>query len=153
MTVEYDEDEVNGDGSGTPYNEVTNAIRNRAVTEVAVFGHSHGGGATRDIVQRLDDNRSSIGAFTISATVYVDAIENGGMDNDSETNLPPSTLYHANYYETNTTALCGAVVPGANINLNVNGTSWGAALTHTTIDDNTNVINRVIDQITNNLNK
>ena len=144
----YDEATVNGDGSGVPFSEVTNAIRNRAVIQVAIFGHSHGGGATRDVAQRLNDNRAIIGTFTIPATVYVDAIVNTGLiPTASETNLPPGTLYHVNYYQTNDSSLVGAPVLGAATNLNVNTTTWGANLDHTSIDNDTNVIQRVVDQI------
>ncbi|MGD9611500.1 MAG: right-handed parallel beta-helix repeat-containing protein [Kiritimatiellia bacterium] len=150
----YDEATVNGDGSGVPYSEVTNAIRSRAVVQVAIFGHSHGGGATRDVSQRLNDNRATIGTFTIPATVYVDAIVNTGLiPTASETNLPPGTLYHVNYYQTNDSSLVGAPVPGAATNLNVNSTTWGANLNHTNIDNDTNVIQRVVDQIRGKLTR
>lgn len=44
-----DEDRVAADGSGRVYNEVVNAIENRSVRELAIFGYSHGGGSTYDL--------------------------------------------------------------------------------------------------------
>jgi len=98
--------------------------------------------------------------FTIKVTAYVDAISNEGTtDYDPETNRPPSTAYHANYYETNSATdirvgyLNGEAVPEANVNLNVNTTAWGATLGHTTIDTSTNVHRLVIDKIIGNVSR
>ncbi|MBU1691096.1 MAG: hypothetical protein KKD65_10200, partial [Gammaproteobacteria bacterium] len=155
----YDEDEVEQDG-GVAYSEITNAIQTRGVTEVGIYGHSHGGGSAFYIAERLDSNRVSIGTFNIKVTAYVDAISNEGMtDYDPETNLPPATAYHANYFETNSATdilvgyLHGEAVSGANVNLNVNTTAWGTALGHTTIDASTNVHSLVIERITGNINR
>lgn len=155
----FDEDDVEQDG-GVAYAEITNAIRTRAVSEVGVYGHSHGGGSVFYISESLNSNRVSIGMFTIKVTAYVDAISNEGTtDYDPETNRPPSTAYHANYYETNSATdirvgyLNGEAVPEANVNLNVNTTAWGATLGHTTIDTSTNVHRLVIDKIIGNVSR
>jgi len=139
---------VNADGAGAAYDEVVSAIQNRKVTRVAIYGHSHGGGATYDLGERLDANRGTIGTFTLRFTAYVDAIENDSdYDMNSELRLPPSTTYHMNYYQTNDWPLRGGAVPGANENPNVNTTQWGQNLSHGTIDNDVNVIKAVRDRM------
>jgi hypothetical protein len=143
----YDEDVVDADGAGAAYNEVVSAIQNRSVSRVAIYGHSHGGGSTHDLAERLDNNRATIGTFTTPATAYVDAIENDSdYDMDSELRLPPpATQAHLNYYQPNG-MLHGGVVPGAQ-NLDVTTTQWGQNLDHGTIDNDANVINAVRDHV------
>jgi len=145
----YDEDVVNSTGAGAAYNEVVSAIQNRAVSRVAIYGYSHGGGSTNDLARRLDTNRAAIGTFSIDFTAYMDGIDNDSdFDIDPETVLPPSTGYHANYYEhpgCGFLQLCGAPVPGADLNVNVTVTPWGSGLTHFTIDDATQVLQGILD--------
>jgi hypothetical protein len=144
----YDEDVVENNGAGAAYDEVVRAIQHRQVTRVAIYGHSHGGGSTHDLAERLNANRGIIGIFTINFTAYVDAIQNDtDMDMDSEVRLPPGTGFHMNYFQTNDWPLVGGQVPGAIENLNVNTTQWGQNLNHGTIDDHDNVINAIIDQL------
>jgi len=147
----YDEDVVGPDGAGEAYDEVVGAVRDREVFSVAIFGYSHGGGSTNDLAARLDGNRGAIGAFAIAYTAYVDGIDNrSDLDIATETALPPSTLYHANYYENpgcGLFALCGGPVAGADINLNVTATPWGSALTHFTVDDAPEVTSAILDQV------
>ena len=84
---------------------------------MAIFGYSHGAGSTNDLARRLDDNRGTIGTFSIGFTGYVDGIDNDSdIDIGTETALPPSTGYHANYYENpgcGFFALCGGPITGA----------------------------------------
>ena len=144
----YDEDVVDNNGAGAAYDEVVRAIQHRGVTRVGIYGHSHGGGSTHDLAERLNANRGAIGTFTVNFTAYVDAIQNdSNYDTDSELRLPPSTAYHMNYYQTNDWPLLGGPVAGANENLNVNTTQWGQNLDHGTIDNNANVINAVRDRL------
>lgn len=135
----YDEDVVAPDGAGQAFDEVVGAIQEREVSSVAIFGYSHGGGSTNDLADRLDSNRAIIGTFAISYTAYTDGIDNkSNIDLASETALPPSTLFHANYYEhpgCGFFQLCGEPIAGADINLNVTSTPWGATLTHFQVDD------------------
>ena len=142
----YDEDNVDdGDGMGIVFNAVSNAIAHRGVTNVAIFGHSHGGGSTYHLAYGLDNNRANIGNFSIEATVYVDAIKSSGTGSkDSEIRLPPGTQYHANYYQRHDPpwpipTIRGDFVPGATINLNVNETTWGVNLGHGEIDNDPTV--------------
>ncbi len=143
----YDEDVVAADGSGAAYNEVVRAIQERSVSRVAVFGYSHGGGSTVDLAIRLNNNRAGIGAFDIAYTAYVDAIRNNSdIDLATETELPPTTMFHANYYQNpgcGLFSLCGGPINGADINLNVNTTAWGAGLTHFTVDDAPEVLGAI----------
>lgn len=138
----HDEDDVAADGSGPAYTEVVNAIMNRRVDRVAIFGYSHGGGSTYDLSERLDVNRAGIGIFEILVTSYVDAVENDSdIDVDQELRRPPSTGWHANHYQVGTLAdflLDGGPVPNSNpapTGLNVETTPWGAGATHFQVDD------------------
>jgi hypothetical protein len=145
----YDEDAVNSSGAGSVYNEVVAAVQKRGVSHVAIYGYSHGGGSTADLAFRLDSNRASIGSFTIDFTAYIDGIQNDSdIDIDPERVLPPSTAYHANYYEhpgCGFLQLCGAAVTGADLNVNVTATPWGSGLTHYTIDDAVEVLQSLHD--------
>ncbi|RLE24264.1 MAG: hypothetical protein DRJ50_04910 [Actinobacteria bacterium] len=148
----YDEDVVSASGAGTAYNEVVSAVDERGVLGVAIYGYSHGGGSTNALARRLDDNRGSIGLFIIEFTGYMDGIDNDSdFDIGTETALPPSTQYHANYYENpgcGLFALCGGPIGGADFDLNVTSTAWGASLTHFTVDDAPEVTSGIRDQLT-----
>jgi len=147
----YDEDVVSAGGAGAAFDEVVSAVRDRGVGSVAIFGYSHGGGSTNDLARRLDDNRGTIGAFSIDFTAYVDGIDNDSdIDIGTETELPPSTAYHANYYENpgcGFFALCGGPIVGADFDLDVTTTPWGAGLTHFTVDDAPEVTSGIRDQL------
>ena len=140
----YDEDVVPANGLGAAYNEVVGAIQRRQVSRVAIYGYSHGGGSTNDLARRLDANRATIGAFSLDFTAYVDGIDNDSdIDIDPESALPPTTGFHANYYQhpgCGFLQLCGGPVAGADLNVNVTATPWGASLTHFTVDDAPDVL-------------
>jgi len=138
----HDEDDVTADGSGPVFDEVVNAVSHRLVSHVSIFGYSHGGGSTYDLADRLDNDRPGIGVFDITATSYVDGVQNDSdFDVDQETRRPPSTGYHANQYQVGTLAdffLDGGPVPNSDpppTGLNVETTPWGAGATHFTVDD------------------
>ena len=145
----YDEDVVPMSGAGAAYNEVVSAVQKRGVSHVAIYGYSHGGGSTNDLARRLDVNRASIGAFAIDFTAYVDGIDNDSdFDIDTETALPPTTEYHANWYEhpgCGFLQLCGGPIVGADLNVNVTATPWGSGLTHFTVDDAAEVLQGLFD--------
>ncbi len=145
----YDEDVVPSSGAGAAFNEVVAAIQNREVIHVAIYGYSHGGGSTNDLARRLDANRAGIGAFAVDFTAYVDGIDNDSdFDIDPETALPPSTAYHANYYQhpgCGLFQLCGGPIAGADLNVNVTATPWGAGLDHFTIDDAPEVLQGILE--------
>ena len=93
-------------------------------------------------------NRASIGTFTVPYTAYVDAIRNASdIDIASETRRPPTSAYHVNYYERNDFFIKGNSVPGANVDVNVNSTPWGADLDHGGIDDHPNVRDGVLQPL------
>lgn len=147
----YDEDVVGSTGAGVAFDEVASSVRDRGVTGVAIYGYSHGGGSTNDLARRLDDNRAAIGVFSIDLTAYVDGIDNDSdLDIGTETELPPSTGYHANYYQNpgcGLFALCGGPIAGADLNVNVTATPWGASLMHLDIDDAPEVLQGILDEL------
>jgi hypothetical protein len=137
-----DEDQVGADGAGVVYTAVVNAIQNRGVGELAIFGYSHGGGSTHDLAERLDLFRGSIGTFTIEFTSYVDGVQNDSdVDLDRELRRPPASAFHANHYQRGTLAdffLDGGPVTLSEpppSGLDVETTAWGAATTHFLVDD------------------
>jgi hypothetical protein len=125
--------------NGRPaFPEMEMQIKNGAIRQVAIFGHSHGGGAVYNLSKLLNDRRASLGPFTLVVTGYVDAIEYDGIfTSNSELRIPLGTTYHWNYYQPKNRVdeiLYGGPVTGALVNLDVTTTSWGAELTHTSID-------------------
>lgn len=97
-------------GSGIAYDETVSAVKDRKVEKIGVFGYSHGGGSTHDLVKRLDDNRGTIGTFTIAFTAYIDAVRQQDVVTvfgtqfvypvkEPEVRRPPSSQYHMNFYE------------------------------------------------------
>ena len=151
----YDEDVV---GTllcgGAAQDEVESSVNHRGIRRVAIFGYSHGGGSTLDLVGCLNDNRTNINfGFNIIYTAYIDAIEQVAVG--SEEDLPPGTGHHVNYYETNFFAsrgLNGDAVPGANFNCNVNsdpcGVPWGTSLNHFDIDDQEQIKVGILNSLT-----
>ena len=116
---------VEADGSGAVYDEIVNAIQNRSVTNLALYGFSHGAGSIYDLSERLEANRSSIGDFELLFTGYIDAIENDSdVDLDPEVRLPIGTQYHVNYYQSSIFWwIWGDSVPGADVDELVTGVS------------------------------
>jgi hypothetical protein len=149
----YDEDVVPASGAGAAYDEVVSAVQDRGVTGVTIFGYSHGAGSTNDLAIRLDNNRGSIGAFTIEYTAYMDGIDNDSdFDTGAENQIPASTQVHDNYYERVCPIvvffpLCGNSIPGSDLDLNVNTTPWGATLDHFEIDDAPEVLDGILNRI------
>ncbi|MEW6268856.1 MAG: hypothetical protein AB1689_06110, partial [Thermodesulfobacteriota bacterium] len=144
----YDEDDVGSSGAGPAYDEVVRAVAQRGIGIVSIFGYSHGGGSTHDLAERLATNAGSIGSFTVPYTAYIDAIENDSdIDIESERRLPPGTQYHVNYYQREDLFIRGNSVPGANVDVNVNSTPWGAGIEHTGVDDLANVRSGIRDPL------
>ena len=117
--------------SGPAYNEVYNAVWNRGVENVSIYGWSHGGGATALLANRLElDKQQNIlpNTFEISATAYIDAVRYDGLQTlnpFAEDRRPLQDLGivkpHANWYQTTSgippaqVPFHGASVPGSNI--------------------------------------
>jgi len=130
-------------GAGEAFNEVESAVQRRGVAEIAVFGYSHGGGATRDLADGINSRLLGPGVI-MPFTGYIDAVENTHWSTRAcETRRPPGSLYHANFYQTvgsgDALGLVGCPVPTANYEIWVTPRPWGAGLLHYTIDDSVNV--------------
>jgi hypothetical protein len=141
----YSHDQVQSNGQGAAYNEVSNAVLRRNVDYVAMFGYSWGGGATYDLSAGLNNTTALKGQYTLKYTAYVDGIRHNSLS--SETRLPVGTKYHDNFYQRKDWLLKGNSVVGAN-NVNVTLTSWGKSLVHTTIDDNATLQNALLTNLT-----
>ena len=174
-----DEDEVAGDGSGPIYEEVVNAIQNRSVRELAIFGYSRGGGSTYDLCNRLYVNRDNIGEFSISFTSYVDAIRNSLRDAGvefveqlqdfgmgamlrvgtaiAERRKPLATRFHVNQYQTKKWRLPrGEAVSGSEPppnGLDVATQAWGSKADHYKIDDLYEVRKFIYDNLTERVSR
>jgi len=124
--------------SGPAYNEAANAIINRNVQNIAIWGWSHGGGATNLLANRLElDAARGIlpRTFSFAATAYIDAVRYDGAQtfNPAAEGFRPLSQFgifqpHANWYQTTrqllppyTDALPfgGTSVPGSTIDQNL----------------------------------
>ena len=82
--------------------------------------------------------------------ILVSRGNNSDIDLRTEARLPPSTGFHASYYENPGCGffqLCGGPVPGADVNVNVTATPWGADLLHFTVDDALEVLHGIRDDL------
>jgi hypothetical protein len=139
----FDEDNVSATGAGAVYDTVADAVQQRMVDQVAIFGYSHGGGSTYDLADRLDVNRAGLGIFTIGYTAYVDSVSNNSdIDTGQELRRPPSTAHHVNHYQRGSffedLGLDGGPVPNSvppPTGLDVETTPWGAGADHFEVDD------------------
>lgn len=151
------EDEVDSQGGGLVYDEVVNAIQNRYVLELAVFGYSHGGGSTYDLCERLAGT-AQLNRFSVSFTAYIDGIKNGSsnalekllerlgvdLNNDPETRRPPASDFHLNFYQNGSSAdgfldggpVARSIPPLAGLDLNIDeSVNWNMTANHFDIDD------------------
>ena len=139
----FDEDVVAADGTGSAFDEADDAIANRGVSEVAIFGYSHGGGSTYSLADLLDFSRPGLPAFDITYTSYVDSVRNNSdVDVAQELRRPPGSLFHLNHYQHGNLfedfLLDGGPVDNSSpppTGLDVETTAWGANSTHFEIDD------------------
>jgi hypothetical protein len=152
----YDEDDVKSDGCCVVYDDLQEAIQARGVSRLAIYGHSHGGGSTHDLANRLVQNDDRIGEFSIEFTAYIDGIRQSVTD--AETRLPPGTGYHINYYQTETRLLHGRAVPNSNYQCHVSEQAcdgepagWGSDLRHGSIDNSMIVQDGIISRLKANL--
>ena len=150
----YDEDDVSSSGSGPAYNEAVRSVQGHGIGAISIYGYSHGGGATHDLAERLNNNRGSIGTFSIPYTAYIDGIENDSdIDLNAERRRPPTTGYHVNYYQRQDFFIRGNSVSGADVNINVNNEPWGGSIDHGEIDDNSNVRAGVLNPLLVHVNR
>ena len=147
-----DEDRVSSTGAGVVYDEVANAIQNRGVSELAIFGYSHGGGSTYHLCDRLALLGGGLGSFTIPFTSYTDGVRNNSdLDTAQETRRPIGSAYHANHYQHGAFLpdffLDGGPVPNSlppPTGLDVETTPWGSGATHFLVDDYSQVIDFIL---------
>lgn len=156
----YDEDNVSMTGEGAAYDEIVQAIRQRGISQVAIYGYSHGGGSTHDLAERLDNTRNDIGGFDIVFTAYIDAVAQPLAL--QETQRPPGSAYHVNYYQEGVSSplspwadygLDGGPMdpPGADFEVNVDAD--GQTQTHYTIDDDDNVLQEIRSRLELRVNR
>lgn len=152
----FDEDELRGNVRA----EARSAIEERSVNQIAIFGYSHGGGSTYILADYLNNNRGSIGTFTISYTAYIDAVENVFPYVGAETRRPSSTSYLTNYYQEGVLnpvspdfdgGLAGGPVYGADYEVNVDDPT--PTETHFTIDDDPIVLNGIKSRLRSRVTK
>ncbi|OAI57665.1 hypothetical protein AYO47_07770 [Planctomyces sp. SCGC AG-212-M04] len=133
-------------GKGKAYDDTVSAVLTRNVNNVAIIGYSWGGGATYNLSNALKKTPTLAPAgYKLVYTAYIDGIRQGSVS--SETRKPVGTLYHDNIYQRKDSFPRGNKVTGANLNLNVTITPWGALLRHVTIDDNPTVQQTIIDNL------
>ncbi len=102
----YDEDVLSSYGAGAPYDEVVNAINKQGITNVAIMGYSHGGGATYNLAWRLNENVKAsptltdiTNPFTVPFTAYIDAIALPTLNPTAENRRPLLSAFHVNQYQ------------------------------------------------------
>lgn len=142
----FDEDAVEWDGSGEAYDVVDDVINYHEVTDIAIYGHSYGGGSTYSLAHQLS---LFGGSASVGFASYVDAIKNQGVTTAAEDRYPTSAGLCLNLYQTydgGTLGLFGTSVSGA-ANINVTLQPWGSSLSHTTIDDSANVQDGIVQQL------
>ena len=171
------ENDVREDGTGPVYAEVVNAIRNRSVRKLAIFGYSHGGGSTYDLCELLNIRRDAIGDFSVNFTSYVDAVENDSdIDTDAETRRPPMSEFHLNHYQHASEedfrrvqrdglgllwALGARILDGGPVagstppphGLDVESTGWGMNAHHYDIDDFNEVLDLIRMELTGRMSR
>ncbi len=134
----YDEDRT-----ASAEAEIRSAIKERGITEVAIFGYSHGGGSTYDISDHLNATPPQ-GTFTIPYTAYIDAVRQPGPF--AEARRPPSAGYLINYYQRRLTPFRGGPVDDLAGGDNEYNLTDGS-ITHKNIDDQNNVQSSVMNQL------
>jgi hypothetical protein len=113
-------------GTGRAYDWALRAVNRHNINNLVVMGFSYGGGATRNLLARIDQDLGNPQNpfqrhFVVPFTAYVDAIEHGSRPPRAETNLPRRTQFHVNYYQQiDVRFIRGAPVPGSNVNRDVN---------------------------------
>ena len=110
--------------------EVVNAVRNRGVTELAIIGYSHGGGATRELAAALQ-TEFGVGYddFDLKYVAYIDAVAKQSAG--PETNRPVEAKYHVNFWQSGPSVagylqlVQGTNVEDADVNDNVDSAADG----------------------------
>ncbi|MEX2169778.1 MAG: fibronectin type III domain-containing protein [Pirellulales bacterium] len=128
-------------GADVPSTEILNAHDRRFVERHAVIGYSHGGGATHDLIEDLDDIDDP---FT-HIGVFLDAVDQGGLF--AENDWPNIAIYLLNIYQEIPFQLGGADIDDGEVEIGaaleeINVTvepGWNNTLDHYSIDDDPQV--------------
>ncbi len=154
MLEDYSDCETSGEGRA--FDELCAAINLRGQTNVALVGHSHGGGSVYHLSRRMAfdgqynaevdttfSNRITQN-YNLVFTSYIDAVKNNSTaTTSSEDRLPIGTAYHLNQYQTvpyiyqlyQWSLFNGTYVVGAS-----NFDRTALDVVHTTIDDHPQVL-------------
>jgi hypothetical protein len=148
-------------GTGRAYDWALRAVNRHNINNLVVMGFSYGGGATRNLLARIDQDLANPQNpfqrhFVVPFTAYVDAIEHGSRPPRAETNLPRLTQFHVNYYQQiDVRFIRGAPVPGSNVNRDVNVPQINPdqRLDHGAIDDDRFVQNDLLGHFRRQVNQ
>jgi hypothetical protein len=129
--------------SSAALKDFANKFQAHRITEFALIGHSHGGGAIyqlSEILNRQFPMERVNGQYRLAFTAYLDAIQNSsGLATAAETRYPLNSHRHVNYFQqTLATVLTGGPVgyPAEDIDPN----TWpGVSVDHESIDGNPTV--------------
>ncbi len=154
----FNEDAVNSDGYGSVYDEIKNAVFEREVHNLALFGYSWGGGSTANLTELLNDEHQNEYALVFSG--YIDAIQQPWpvFAPKAETRRPAGSQRHRNYYQKydgGVASLIGEATEDTPDDDNINVTSAGwlddndDPLDHWTIQDDHRVQAAIRDTLMN----
>jgi hypothetical protein len=105
-------------GEGPAYAEVSSAVKSRAVTQLAIVGYSHGGGATYSLAKAVDATNLLPAGVSISFSAYIDAIDNTHvLSRGAERHRPPGSMYFLNIYQPHRQGRHGVSIRSANQNI------------------------------------
>ncbi len=142
-----------GGGIDPIYNIIIDAKNNRNVSNVAIVGYSHGGGATYLVSHKLMNNSINI---TIPFTAYIDAIcWYSGVSQDT---IPCNSKLHLNYYQRTLVPMgnVSSISCGNNPNIiNYNVSLWTIIppIIHTTIHTNPQILLEIRNTLMANTTK
>lgn len=137
----FNEQVVEDDGTGPPYDEIVDAVQKRQVQSVGMYGYSWGGGAIYKLANGL-----TTPAIVPNFACYIDAVTNDGFG--AENRRPPAVMYHLNMYQQANWPQGGPIegpLPGDEEFDVIN--DWGLDVTHGTIDDNSQVLSTVENRL------
>jgi hypothetical protein len=144
------------EGTGRAFDTVENAINNQSITNVAIFGYSHGGGSTYWLSKALRNalTAGTLAAYDLRFTAYLDAIERGSAA--AEQRHPISSGFHTNQFQTNDQFLVGESVPGAADNLDRSHLTIGPLaqpIDHFSLVNHPDVQNLLLERLRSRVNK
>jgi hypothetical protein len=146
------DENIQNNGTGKASMDFLAARDDQGVQDFAILGHSFGGGATYQLADwaRPSTNPGGIVA-NLRYTGYVDAIKRGAVGWPAEDRLPPNSMWHETYYQTDVGGLRGESIPGSNVNDEVTNAEHGGDINHTNIDNSAYVHTQIINSIKNRM--